>query len=78
MAEWLTLPMVAREMGLSRVQVFRLVKKGRLPAARVGRQWMVSRVNLERIVMYRERLRVMLRPPFGSVPMGASEEEVRR
>jgi len=66
MAEWLTLPKVAEEMGLSRTQVFRLVKKGRLPAQRVGRQWMVSRLNLQLIKWYRAKLEGMRKLPFGS------------
>jgi excisionase family DNA binding protein len=65
-AEWLTLPEAAKVLRVSRVQVFRMVKKGRLPAARVGRQWMVSRVNLERLLVYRENVKAMLKRPFGA------------
>jgi excisionase family DNA binding protein len=65
MGEWLTLPEVAKELKLSRQQAFRLVKKGRLPAGRVGRQYMVSRVNLQRLKVYREQVAQMMKLPFG-------------
>jgi len=70
MGEWLSLAEVASELGLSRTQAWRLVRKGRLPAQRNGRHWMVSRVNLERIKVYRAELRNLLKLPFGSKGVG--------
>jgi len=76
MSEWLTVPEVAKELGVSDVQAWRLVRKGRVPAQRVGRQWMVSRLNLEKAKAYRSVMEQMLKLPFGRMPGENSEEQV--
>lgn len=39
--EYYSLPEVAALLGLSRIAVFKRVKKGQLPALRIGRNWAV-------------------------------------
>lgn len=45
-ADLLSLPQVARLMGYSRIEIFRKVKRGEIPAKRVGRGYFVHRANL--------------------------------
>ena len=44
--EYLSIPEAARILGLSRIAVFKQVKKGRLPAIRIGRNWAVPAAAL--------------------------------
>jgi excisionase family DNA binding protein len=39
--EYLSIPEAAIVLGLSRIAVFKQVKKGKLPAIRIGRNWAV-------------------------------------
>jgi excisionase family DNA binding protein len=39
--EYLSIPEAAIVLGISRIAVFKRVKKGRLPAIRIGRNWAV-------------------------------------
>lgn len=40
--KYITIPQLARLLGLSRIQVYRKVKKGQIPAIRVGRVYVIS------------------------------------
>lgn len=42
----LSLPQAARLMGYSRIEIFRKVKRGEIPAKRVGRGYFILRKNL--------------------------------
>ncbi|PJA12976.1 MAG: hypothetical protein COX65_07655 [Elusimicrobia bacterium CG_4_10_14_0_2_um_filter_56_8] len=46
--EYYSIPEAAARLGLSRIAVFKRVKKGRLPAIRFGRNWAISAAALER------------------------------
>jgi excisionase family DNA binding protein len=37
-----TVPQLARELGLSRVAVWKKIRKGEIPATKVGRQYVIS------------------------------------
>lgn len=50
--EYLTTAEVAKLLGLSRVSIFNRIKKGEIIATRVGRGYLVSKVELERIVSH--------------------------
>lgn len=39
--EYLSIPEAAAVLGISRIAAFKQVKKGRLPAIRIGRNWAV-------------------------------------
>lgn len=43
----LTLPQAATALGMDRSAVFRVVKAGKLPAVRIGRDWLVTRADVE-------------------------------
>ncbi len=45
--ELYTLPQIAQILGVSRSRVYKLVREGKLPAFRLGRQWVVSWSALE-------------------------------
>ena len=44
--EYLSIPQAAAVLGLSRIAVFKRVKKGSLPAIRIGRNWAVPAAAL--------------------------------
>lgn len=46
--EYYSIPEAAARLGLSRIAVFKQVKKGRLEALRIGRNWAVPASALER------------------------------
>lgn len=46
----LTVQEVARMLGLSEVTIYRLAKKGEIPARKVGRSWRFSRSAIEKWV----------------------------
>jgi excisionase family DNA binding protein len=41
---------VAKIMGVSRIAVFRKIKTGRLPAKKIGRNYIVAKTDLEKAV----------------------------
>jgi len=45
--EYVTIPELARIMGLSRIAVFKKVKKGEIKAIRIGRNYAISRKSVE-------------------------------
>lgn len=46
--EYYSIPEAAARLGLSRIAVFKKVKKGQLEALRIGRNWAVPAAALER------------------------------
>ncbi len=51
---YLTVEEVAKRFGVNVTTVYRLVKRGRLPAFKVGNQWRFSEARLEEWVADRE------------------------
>jgi len=47
--EFYTIPEFAREIGLSRSQVFRIVKKGEIRAQRFGKLYLIPKDELNRL-----------------------------
>lgn len=47
-SEWVDAKTLAREIHVSARTVLRLCARGEIPAARVGRQWRIRRVDWER------------------------------
>lgn len=39
---YITIPQLAKLLGLSRIQVYRKVRKGQIPAIRIGRNYAIS------------------------------------
>ena len=53
---FLTVEEVAERFGVNVTTVYRLVKRGKLPAFKVGNQWRFSETRLEEWVADRERV----------------------
>ena len=53
---YLTVEDVAKRFGVNATTVYRLVKRGRLPAFKVGSQWRFSVSRLDEWVVNRERI----------------------
>lgn len=47
MSRYLLVSEAALLLGISKVQVINRIKRGKLKAKKVGRQWMISRSSLE-------------------------------
>ncbi len=73
--EYYSLPEAAALLGISRIAVFKRVKKGQLPALRVGRNWAVPAAALAAAgapapaVSPRRPLRGPARPPKPAEPL---------
>ncbi len=69
---FLTLPEVAEELATSTAQVYALVRKGDLPAIKIGGrgQWRVERTRLEEWLerQYADTQQSVLEHPFGDEP----------
>jgi excisionase family DNA binding protein len=48
--EYVTIPQLAKILGISRVAVYKKVKKGRIKAVRIGRNFAISRKQLTNIL----------------------------
>lgn len=48
--KYVTIPELAKILGLSRITVFKKVKKGEIKAIKVGRNYAISRKNLESLL----------------------------
>ena len=46
----MTIPQLASEMGLSRVAVYKKVKRGEIPATKVGRDYVISARTARRVL----------------------------
>jgi len=55
----------ARRVGVSRQQIWRLVRSGRLPGIMVGRQYVIRLATLQRYLSWRQAEREHHRLPFG-------------
>jgi excisionase family DNA binding protein len=53
---YLTVDDVAKRFGVDVSTVYRLVKRGKLPAFKLGSQWRISEARLEEWVADRERV----------------------
>ena len=58
--ELLTLPAAARELGISHVTMYRLVRAGRIPCIQTGQYRLIKRSDLE---AFRQQDRPPGRPP---------------
>lgn len=54
--QYLTVGEVAERFGVNSTTIYRLVKRGRIPAFKVGNQWRFSPQHLEEWVADRERI----------------------
>jgi len=63
-SEYYSIPEAAARLGLSRIAVFKKVKKGQLEALRFGRNWAVPAAALEKAV----NLKTSARPAEAKVP----------
>ena len=48
--EYITIPQLARLLGLNRVTVYKKVKRGEIPSTKVGKFHLISRRDVERIL----------------------------
>ena len=48
--EYITIPQLAELLGLSRIQVYRKVKKGQIPAIKIGRNYAISDRDITHIL----------------------------
>ena len=48
--EYITIPELAKILGISRIAVFKKVKSGEIKALRIGRNYAISRKNLESLL----------------------------
>lgn len=53
---YLTVEDVARRFGVNATTIYRLLKRGKIPAFKVGNQWRFSLQRLEEWVADRERI----------------------
>ena len=63
--EWVPISECAALFGVSRQQVWRMVRSGRLPAKRFGSFLMVHRSNVQRMLEYRGRVDALKKEPMG-------------
>ncbi len=49
-SEYITIPQLARILGLSRIAVYKKVKKGQIKAMRVGKIYLIPRVSVSNIL----------------------------
>ena len=50
MSGYITIPQLARILGLSRIAVYRKVKKGQIKATKIGRNYAIDRKSVETIL----------------------------
>jgi excisionase family DNA binding protein len=55
-SRYLTVEQVAKRFGVNVTTVYRLVKRGKLPAFKIGNQWRFSEARLEEWAADRERI----------------------
>jgi excisionase family DNA binding protein len=48
--EYITIPQLAKLLGLSRIAVFKKVKRGEVKAIKIGRNYAISKKNLDAIL----------------------------
>ena len=47
---WLSVPEIAKHLGISTVTIYRWLEDGRIPASRVGKQWRFKQDKVDRWV----------------------------
>jgi len=47
--QYVTIPELARILGISRIAVYKKVKNGKIKAIRIGRSFAISRASIDRI-----------------------------
>ena len=74
--EYYSIPEAAARLGLSRIAVFKKVKKGRLEAIRVGRNWAVPAAALEKAAVPGKTARLPAQKaiPFSPPPPSPDSE----
>lgn len=50
MAEYITIPQLAKLLGVSRIAIYKKVKKGQIPAIKVGRTYIISDRDITSII----------------------------
>ncbi len=60
-----TVAEAAKMIGVSRVQVWRLIRSNRLPAIMIGRSYVIRAANLHRYLGWRDELAALKRAPWG-------------
>jgi excisionase family DNA binding protein len=73
--EYYSIPEAAARLGLSRIAVFKRVKKGQLEALRFGRNWAVPAAALERAAVPGKELRAPVPKAVVSRPAAPSSKE---
>ena len=48
--KYITIPQLAKLLGLSRIEVYRKVKKGQIPAVKIGRNYAISDRDITHIL----------------------------
>lgn len=48
--KYITIPQLAKLLGLSRIEVYRRVRKGQIPAIRIGRNYAISDRDIAQIL----------------------------
>jgi len=48
--KYITIPQLAKLLGLSRIEVYRKVKKGQIPAIKIGRNYAISDRDINHIL----------------------------
>ena len=49
-SEFITIPQLAEQLGVSRIAVYNRVKKGQIPAVRVGRNYAIRQADVRRLL----------------------------
>jgi len=49
-AEYITIPQLAKLLGLSRIEVYRKVKKGQIKAAKIGKTYIIADHDINQIL----------------------------
>jgi len=60
-----TVAQASKMIGVSRVQVWRLIRSNRLPAIMVGKSYLIKAANLHRYLAWREDLKALKDQPWG-------------
>ncbi|MCX7641181.1 MAG: helix-turn-helix domain-containing protein [Elusimicrobiales bacterium] len=50
MSNFLSIPQFANRIGISRIAVFKQIKKGKLKAIRIGRNWAIEEKELDKYI----------------------------
>ena len=73
-SEYFSLPEAAARLGISRIAVFKKVKKGQLEALRFGRNWAVPAAALEQAAAQKKVVRAV-EPPLPPRKLSPAKKE---